>query len=255
MCPSGRFAAVPPMTAAAPLSSPSSPTTVVVASAGLGAKGSLEQCFSEEAGFILVRCPEAIDEVLSCCCRLAPFVLVVDQAFVERMEPSQVERIVHSGRSTRVLVIGRSKDDAAVEGFLRMGCDGYLHEDSAQSVLRRAVKCVALGELWASRRVVSRMVREVLSAGNLRQLTRRETEILCLVGRGCKNQEIAQLLFISRETVRWHLRSLYAKIGVQDRLSAAFYAAETYPKQPHEFVPRMLPEGLREPKHLATSTR
>ena len=41
-----------------------------------------------------------------------------------------------------------------------------------------------------------------------------------------KNRAIAERLYITRDTVRWHIRSIYAKIGVQDRLSAALYARE-----------------------------
>jgi DNA-binding CsgD family transcriptional regulator len=56
-------------------------------------------------------------------------------------------------------------------------------------------------------------------------LTAREIQVLRLVARGCRNQEIAEQLFISVETVRWHLRSLYGKLGVHDRLSAAVFAS------------------------------
>jgi len=100
------------------------------------------------------------------------------------------------------------------------------------------------------------MIRDLLSAESPRKLTRREKEILRLVGQGYKNQEIAEQLFISRETVRWHLRSLYPKIGVQDRLSAAFYATETCggELEAAAFIPKKLPEGSRQPKQLVTST-
>jgi DNA-binding NarL/FixJ family response regulator len=101
---------------------------------------------------------------------------------------------------------------------LESGCSNY--------VLRKAVRSIAAGELWASRRVVSRLIQDFLLAESLKELSPREHEILTLIGQGYKNREIAERLFISTETVQWHMRGLYAKIGAKDRLSAAVFAAE-----------------------------
>ena len=57
-------------------------------------------------------------------------------------------------------------------------------------------------------------------------MTAREAEILTLVSQGYTNQQIAETLCICRETVRWHMRMLYAKLGVHDRQSAASHALQ-----------------------------
>ncbi|MBN9662367.1 MAG: helix-turn-helix transcriptional regulator [Acidobacteria bacterium] len=64
------------------------------------------------------------------------------------------------------------------------------------------------------------MVKDTLSKGNTRHLTRRELEVFEFIRQGLTNQQIADELFLSRETVRWHVRSLYSKIGVKNRSSA-----------------------------------
>ena len=51
-------------------------------------------------------------------------------------------------------------------------------------------------------------------------------EVLELIANGLSNREIADKLFICRETVRWHIRSLYSKIGAKDRASAVRYGKE-----------------------------
>lgn len=250
-----RLAARPLVGNSAQQGRPPSPVVAVVAAANLFTEKALARCFSREAGFILVRCSESVDEVLSCSQRLAPCVLIVDQAFVEKLEPVEFGRIVDFGRSIQVLVIVESDGPATVENLLRMGCMGCLRDGCSRSTLRRAVRSVALGELWASRRVISRIFQGFLLAESPRKLTRREKEILDLVGQGCKNQEIAEQLFISRETVRWHLRSLYAKIGVRDRLSAAFYALGNSGEESQP-VPLLLnrpSEALRQPKQVLAS--
>jgi len=63
-----------------------------------------------------------------------------------------------------------------------------------------------------------------LGAERITQLTRREREITALIGEGLNNKEIAERLFISQSTVRTHLTSIFAKLGVPDRLKLVVYA-------------------------------
>jgi NarL family two-component system response regulator LiaR len=88
-----------------------------------------------------------------------------------------------------------------------------------------AVKAIGDGDLWYPRAVLSALVRRSILNRSVSQkrLTSREMEILRLLGMETKNQTIADQLFISRETVRWHLRALYSKIGVNNRSEAQQY--------------------------------
>ena len=61
-------------------------------------------------------------------------------------------------------------------------------------------------------------------ASKIAKLTKREREIIALVGEGLKNAEIAERLFISRTTVRHHLTSVFTKLDVPDRLKLIVYA-------------------------------
>jgi len=200
--------------------------SVIIGGGRLSQWTGLIRCFPKEAGFVVVRCSDSVEEVFSYCQKLNPCVLIVEQPFLEKVDPIDFTRLVDFGRAIQVLVTLSSEDSAPTESLLRMGCMGFLPQGLARSTLRRAARAVASGEYWAGRKLVSRVLQDLLLAESPRRLTPREREILKLIGQGYKNQAIAERLFISRETVRWHIRSLYVKIGVPDRLSAASYALE-----------------------------
>jgi DNA-binding NarL/FixJ family response regulator len=99
---------------------------------------------------------------------------------------------------------------------LKLGCHGVIPAKLPLRLLRRAVPSILAGELWAPRQVLSEMLLDLLHAPTAKQgnlLTPREGHVLELVRLGYTNAEIAATLFISHETVRWHKRRLYRKIG------------------------------------------
>jgi LuxR family transcriptional regulator of csgAB operon len=162
--------------------------------------------------------------LLAYCRKLTPSILLADQAVLDQMEPAELSRQIDYGRTVKVVVrLCGPESVEVIERLLMVGCVGFLSDHSSTATVRKAILAVAAGELWVSRRILSGLLQSLLHASRS-NLTPREEEILHLIGLGCRNQEIATRLFISPETVRWHIRSLYSKIGVHDRLSALMYA-------------------------------
>lgn len=186
----------------------------------------LRRCFAGRCDREVVRAGSTDSEgVLEECRNFLPCVLIFDSESISKVEPLLFARLVEYGRLIPVLAL-MNGDESPVrcESLLRMGCMGFLEADTPPWQIRRAVDAVAAGELWAPRALVSQMCRDYLSADDPRKLTGREEEILALLGQGRTNREIADALFITRETVRWHMRAIYAKLGVHDRSAAASYA-------------------------------
>jgi DNA-binding NarL/FixJ family response regulator len=204
---------------------PSGSINVLVAAPELAQRKGLNRCFSNKAGFLLTRCSNSLDDILSRC-HTSPGVLIISQESIEGADLADLISILKVSRGVQVLVTGPQEIQRKVQDLLRAGARGFVESGCSNYVLQRAVRSVAAGELWASRQVISRMIQDFLTAERLRRLSPREQEILHLIGRGYKNREIAERLYISGETVHWHVRGLYAKIGVKDRLSAAVYAGE-----------------------------
>jgi DNA-binding NarL/FixJ family response regulator len=201
---------------------------VVIQSPEIWARKDLNRHLSARQGFVLLERNGGLDGILADCEKMAPCVLVIDQLQIQTdgFDLDHFGARVEFGRSVQVLVVGPKRDPGLVEELLRIGCVGFVTQDVPSAILKKAVRAVSAGEFWADRRVTSRVVQQLLSQSGSRTLTPRERQVLWLIGQGLKNRAIAERLYITRDTVRWHIRSIYSKIGVHDRLSAALYAQE-----------------------------
>lgn len=211
---------------------PQVPVPVIVANEKLRSWKGLRRCFTRKAGFLLIDAVESPGHLLLQCQRLAPCVLIAELAFVESLDPGDFAVFTDFGRATRVLVYGPVCDERTIQNLIRLGCAGAIGENESPALLRRAVAAVARGELWVERRVLTRLLQQLLFAAHSPKLTPREKDILRLIAEGLKNRAIAEKLEISHETVRWHIRSLHAKLGLQDRVGTALYAQQFLDRQP-----------------------
>src|SRR5271170_7638322 len=177
----------------------------------------LAPSFWESFEFALVRCSESANSVFSLCRKLKPALLVARQSFIEAQpRASFAELTLHGLRLQVVAVLDKDGNDRIVD-LVRVGCRGVLSPHLSEKRLRAAIFAIMKGELWVPRSVLSALVTELLTSVQVRpqtELTPREQHILELTHQGLKNSEIAELLFISQETVRWHKRRLYRKLNV-----------------------------------------
>lgn len=123
--------------------------------------------------------------------------------------------------SVKVIGVHPRCTDTIYDRALKSELAGVIDADAPSIVFYRAALSVQQDELWFPRAYLSRRIRTPASATSAEELSDREADVLTLLGRGIPNQQIADQLFISRDTVRWHLRSIYAKLGVSDREAAS----------------------------------
>jgi DNA-binding NarL/FixJ family response regulator len=124
-----------------------------------------------------------------------------------------------------VIALTSVLEDASVVGAIRAGAIGYLLKDTEADELRRAIKAAAAGQVQLSPEAAARLMREVSAPDSPETLTERETDVLRLLARGKANKEIAHMLSIGEKTVKTHVSSILAKLGVQSRTQAALHAA------------------------------
>lgn len=168
----------------------------------------------------IARKAHATKDIVTLCNGSTPALLVIEDRLLRELPLNDLSELV-TRRDLRILVVTEMTDDSSCHTFFQQGCAGVLAVDAADVTVRKAVRAILEGELWMPRRVLSRLALE--GAGRLagRKLTKRESEILSLIRARLSNQQIADRLFISRETVRWHIRSLYAKSTEARRMGAA----------------------------------
>lgn len=173
--------------------------------------------------FIFAQAREISAEILALCRRLAPALIVIEDSRLQVLPFKQLRDLI-GRREIQILVLSEDPSDDDYEEFFRKGCTGVVPHNVSKEILRKAVLAIGDGELWLPRRVLSKLAHDAFLKGTTRKVTQRESEIFKLLCLGFTNQQIAEHLFISRETVRWHLRSLYSKIGVETRAGAIRYA-------------------------------
>jgi DNA-binding NarL/FixJ family response regulator len=127
---------------------------------------------------------------------------------------------------TEVIALTSVLEDASVTGAVNAGAIGYLLKDTRSDELCRAIKSAAAGQVQLSPGAAARLLREVRAPDSPEALTARETDVLRLLAEGKANRQIGADLSIGENTVRTHVSSILAKLGVQSRTQAALYAAQ-----------------------------
>jgi len=163
----------------------------------------------------------------------APDVVLMDVRMPGLDGIRSTEVIRHGvGQRPRVLVLTTFERDEYVYGALKAGASGFLLKRARPEDIVAAIRTVADGESLVlperTRALVAASARPDREAKELvRTLTGREREILLQLGRGMSNDEIAESLEISRETVKTHVGSTLAKLGARDRTQAVIIAYES----------------------------
>jgi DNA-binding NarL/FixJ family response regulator len=146
-----------------------------------------------------------------------------------------LQPLVRACHPAHVIVFTDNQGDVADErAAVRAGVSGLVRKDASLDTLINAIEKVHAGEVWLPRALLASALSDLagpnghartsVAHSGLPSLTRREIEIIALICDGLTNQQMADRLFISETTVRHHLTSIFAKLGVRDRLKLAVYA-------------------------------
>ena len=168
---------------------------------------------------------EAIDLVE----RHAPDVVLMDLRMprVDGVEATRAIRAAHP--ATQVVVLTTYADDDSILAALAAGAIGFLTKDASRDDIRLALEAAAAGHAHLDPAAHAALVGAASTPASSAApppdgLTRRELEVLALIGEGLSNGEIAAQLYLSEATVKTHVNRIFAKTGSRDRAQAVAYA-------------------------------
>jgi DNA-binding NarL/FixJ family response regulator len=173
--------------------------------------------YRDRAVIVELDANEPVEEVVD--------VVLYDSFAQPESDRDEVATLVANPRSRRVVVYSWNLHPHLIENARRQGAHGYLSKTLSARELVAALEAVHAGEVVISapppRR--SRSAVGLDWPGRTEGLTDRESEVLALITQGMSNAEIAELTFLSPNTVKSYIRTVYRKIGVASRTQAVLW--------------------------------
>jgi len=171
-------------------------------------------------------------DALALAAREQPHIILLDLDLGTENGHDLLPRLRTAAEQARVLILTGMRDINAHRQAIRQGALGLVLKEQAPDVLLKAIEKVHAGEVWLDRAMMAGVLSEMVVGGarpgskeaRVAMLTEREREVIALVNEGLKNKQISDRLSISETTVRHHLTSIFAKLGVESRLELAIFA-------------------------------
>lgn len=210
------------------------PIKVVIADDHTLFREGLRRILSLERDILVVGEAADGEEVFGVLERGRPDVLLLDL----KMPGSDVVQTILEVRERkpdcRILILTAFAEQEGILDAAKAGARGYLLKGVSSKILLEAIKRVNEGGLWIDEELPHAETFEEIAGGQtihgpkeniepeaIKNLTRREVEILRLVAEGLSNEEIGQRIFISQRTVKTHLTNIFDKLKVNSRFKAA----------------------------------
>jgi DNA-binding NarL/FixJ family response regulator len=187
-----------------------------------------------EAGIELVGLAGSVQEAVALAREAHPEIILMDFNLQDGTGVDATRQILSEQPDCKIVFLTIYEDDESLFEAIRSGAKGFLLKSMRPQKLLAAIRSVGAGEAALSRTMTARLMDELartkdqpkLPDASLQKLSAREREVFSLLAGGANNQEIAQHLFLSENTVKHHIHSVYEKLGLSDRRDAIRFARE-----------------------------
>ncbi|MFI6421765.1 response regulator [Streptomyces sp. NPDC050842] len=182
-------------------------------------RAGLRAVLDTEPGFTVVGEAATAERAVELAAAGGVDVVLMDLQFGAGMHGSEATAAITAvPGGPKVLVLTTYDTDADILAAVEAGASGYLLKDAPPEELAAAVRTAAAGQSALAPAVAHRLMDRMRTPAEA--LTKRELEVLQLVGEGLSNQQVSKALFLSQATVKSHLVHIFAKLGVDSRTAA-----------------------------------
>ncbi len=186
-------------------------------------RSGLERLLSTAGDIIVVGAAADGREAIALVDEVEPDVVMMDLSMPQLDGVAATQQIAATHPGTAVVVLTSFSDTPRITAALQAGAVGYQLKDAAPDELIAAVRAAAAGGAPLDPRVARVLLDRRAPTITL---STREIEVLRLVTTGLANKQIGRSLGITERTVKAHLTSIFAQIGVTDRTQAALWARQ-----------------------------
>jgi DNA-binding NarL/FixJ family response regulator len=189
----------------------------------------LKKLFAVEDDLRVVAGAENPAEVLAMAKTFQPDLVFIQEAILAESGSNLISAVLTAAPRCKVVATASSSSDESSMNHVRNGAAGVILKTVDPQLFVKCAHSVHEGETWIPKRQVSNTAKpvEASSAKPLRPvdtLTHREKTIISYLMEGWHNREVGTQLAITEQTVKNHLRVIYDKVGVSDRLELVLYA-------------------------------
>ena len=168
---------------------------------------------------------QSAEEALAAIKTVRPDIVLLDLELPGMSGIDEIPRLIAGGDHVRVIVLTAYDTEERVLGAIRAGAGGYLLKGAAAAEIVHAIRAVREGGSYLTPRVATQVMAQVVSRGRSGVLSEREREVLRLIAQGQSNKQIGRQLSITERTVKFHVTSIFNKLGTDNRAQAIAVAA------------------------------
>lgn len=166
------------------------------------------------------------NEAVTQLAQLQPDVILMDLIMENGNGIETTKEVMKSHPQCKIIILTSFYDDEQVFPAIEAGAFSYVLKTASAEEISSTIKKAYKGESVIESKVAQKMMNRFRDKETLphHELTKREREVLALIGEGKTNQEIGEALFIGIKTVKTHVSNILSKLEVADRTQAAIYA-------------------------------
>jgi NarL family two-component system response regulator LiaR len=167
------------------------------------------------------------EEAVLLCERARPDVVLMDLVMPGMDGATATQAIRDRFPQIQVIALTSFKEEDLVQGALKAGAIGYLLKNITADELAAAIRAAHVGRPTLAPEAAETLMQAVRKPHRLGyDLTEREREVLALMVEGLSNAQIAERLFVSRSTVKFHVSNILSKLGAEGRTQAVALALQ-----------------------------